>query len=118
MRVLRQLLFVVTLGVGVGSFAFSAQAQSSDSQNRRVLVANLSGDIVVSFYASNVGRNSWEEDMLRARVLAPGDSVVFNIDDGSGYCMYDFKVVYLSGIVDILPSRNVCELARLVIRER
>ncbi len=60
------------------------------AQDRRVRIINASNVIVNSFQASNTSRKSWEEDILGSSVLAPGQSVMVNINDGTGACMFDF----------------------------
>ncbi|HEV7291815.1 MAG TPA: hypothetical protein VGN79_05790 [Devosia sp.] len=77
---------------------------------RRVQINNTSSYDIYEFYASNTGTNSWEEDILGEDVLLSGDSVMINIDDGSGYCKYDFLAVFEDGKEVISPDNNVCEL--------
>ena len=62
------------------------------------------------FYASNSGRNDWEEDILGEDVLPSGASVRINIDDGSGACIYDFKARFADGDELIRYRINVCEI--------
>jgi hypothetical protein len=64
----------------------------------------------VEFYASNSGTTDWEEDILGSDVLASGSSVVINIDDGSGYCKFDFLAVFDDGDELVSADNNVCEL--------
>jgi len=66
----------------------------ASAEDRRVRIINETNHTIVRFYASNVNATSWEEDILGQSVLKPGQSVVVNIDDGSGYCLYDFKAVF------------------------
>lgn len=79
--------------------------------DRRVTINNVSSYDIYEFYASNTGTNSWEEDILGKDVLLAGSSVVINIDDGSGYCKYDFKAVFEDGDEVVSADNNVCELA-------
>jgi hypothetical protein len=43
------------------------------------------------FYASPPQVNDWEEDILGVDVLAPGESIKINMEDGREDCLYDFK---------------------------
>jgi len=43
-------------------------------------------------------------------MLYSGQSVDFNIDDGSGYCLYDLKAVFVDGDEVTSMGFNVCEL--------
>lgn len=66
---------------------------------------------IVRFYASNVGEKDWEEDILGQDVLRPGQSVTVNVDDGSGYCLYDFKAVFDDGDELVRSRIDVCEVS-------
>ncbi|QQR34562.1 hypothetical protein JI749_09170 [Devosia oryziradicis] len=79
--------------------------------DRRVRINNRSSYDIVEFYASNTGTRSWEEDILGRNILPSGSSVVINIDDGSGYCKYDFLAVFEDGDEVVSNDNNVCELS-------
>ena len=76
--------------------------------NRHVMVINSSSYSILALYASNEDSNSWEENMLHGRRLAPGGEVNVNVDDGTGHCVYDFKAVMRDGTEVIRRSLNVC----------
>lgn len=78
--------------------------------DRRVRINNKSSYDIIEFYASNTGSKSWEEDILGRHILPAGSSVVINIDDGSGYCKYDFLAVFEDGDEVTSANNNVCEL--------
>ena len=80
--------------------------------DRRVQINNTSSYDIIEFYASNTGSRSWEEDILGKNILPSGNSVVINIDDGTGYCKYDFRAVFEDGDVVESADNNVCELAQ------
>lgn len=79
--------------------------------DRRVRINNETSYDIVHFYASNTGTNSWEEDILGEDILPSGYSVVINIDDGTGYCKYDFLAVFDDGDQVQASNKNVCELS-------
>ncbi|KFL31702.1 hypothetical protein JP75_09340 [Devosia riboflavina] len=79
--------------------------------DRRVRINNETSYDIVRFYASNTGTNSWEEDILGNDILPAGYSVMINIDDGSGYCKYDFLAVFEDGDQVQASNKNVCELS-------
>ncbi len=87
--------------------AFALPASALD---RRVRIHNNTGYTMVEFYGSNKGTDSWEEDILGADVLPSGASVVINFDDGSGYCIFDFKAVFSDGDEVTAFGKNICEL--------
>jgi len=84
---------------------------SASAEDRRVRIINETTHTIVRFYASNVGENSWEEDILGQAVLRPGQSVTINVDDGTGYCKYDFKAVFDDGDSLVRSSIDVCKIS-------
>lgn len=96
-------LFCAVAALGVLSLAAGASAA-----DRRVKVINETAVPLVEFYASNIGTNDWEEDILGTDVLPSGASVTVNIDDGSGYCKFDFKGVFEDGDEVVSERVDVC----------
>ena len=85
--------------------------QSRDGQNRQVRIHNNTGWTMLRFYASDSRVTSWQEDMLGRGTLATGSSVLMNIDDGSGACLYDFKAEFTNGQTLTRFHVNVCQIA-------
>jgi hypothetical protein len=92
------------------------ETSASDGYNRNVLVQNQTRKTVYRFFGSNVSRSSYEEDILGNIVLRPGESVNINFDDGSGYCNFDFKVVFQDGSYFTDDNINVCSISSYSIR--
>lgn len=107
---------LLVLGV-LATVGMIGLAQPSSAADRRVEVINKTSHDIVNFYASNVGTNSWEEDILGVSVLPPNSSAVINIDDGSGYCKFDFKAVFSDGGSAVKGGNNVCELETFTFTE-
>lgn len=84
-----------------------AEASALD---RRVRIINDTNVDLREFYASNTDAATWEEDILGEHILPAGSSVVINIDDGRGYCMFDFRAVFVDGDELIDHRINVCEI--------
>lgn len=80
--------------------------------DRRVLIVNNTGYTIVEFYGSHRDARTWQEDILGNSVLPSGSSVTINFDDGTGYCIFDFRAVFSDGDVIISENKNICELAR------
>lgn len=80
------------------------------AEDRRVNIINETSYTIVEFYASNVGENEWEEDILGRDMLAPNESVIIDVDDGTGHCLYDFRAVFEDGEELIKNRINVCEI--------
>lgn len=94
----------VTAVVAVLSLA----AAPANAQDRHVQVVNETQHAIVQFFASNVERGTWEEDILGENVLPVGQSANINIDDGSGACVYDFKAVFEDGQELVRNGIDVC----------
>ncbi|WMT91300.1 hypothetical protein [Pelagibacterium sp. H642] len=107
-------LLAGAVALAVASTAATAWAQSYD---RRVQIVNATSETMMYFYASTVDAPTWEEDILGDSVLPAGNSVVMNIDDGSGYCRYDFRAVFADGTEAIQAGVNVCEVATFTFHE-
>lgn len=97
--------------IAVDRTAASAPVQSRDGLNRRVRIHNNTGWTMLRFYASDSRIDSWQEDMLGRGTLAAGSSIMMNIDDGSGACLYDFKAEFTNGQVLTRFNVNVCQIA-------
>lgn len=85
-------------------------AVPASAEDRRVTIINETSYTIVEFYASNVGENEWEEDILGRDMLASNESVVIDVDDGTGHCLYDFKAVFEDGDELVKTRINVCEI--------
>ena len=103
MKIISATLALAILALGVADAA---------ALDRRVRINNNTSYDIVEFYASNKGTSSWEEDILGRDILPSGSSVVINIDDGSGYCKYDFLAVFEDGDELVKYNNNVCELSQ------
>ena len=77
--------------------------------NRWVTIDNATGVTVREFYASNRDQSSWGQDWFGSNMLYADQTVDFNIDDGTGYCIYDLKAVLLDGEEITNMGFNVCE---------
>ncbi len=100
---------VMAAAVLIGSSLVAVS--SASAEDRRVRIINETNHTIVRFYASNVSQNDWEEDILGRDVLRPGQSVVINVDDGSGYCKYDFKAVFDDGDSLVRNNVDVCKIS-------
>jgi hypothetical protein len=105
--VVRKIGLAVAVVFMAGMLAVPANA---DGNNRHVRIVNSASQPVYNVYGSNVHRSSWEEDVLGDTVLMPGHSVDINFDDGSGECMFDFKIVFKDQSQVIRRHINVCEI--------
>jgi hypothetical protein len=107
---------ILSIGFMLAAISVALLPETAAAADRRVRIINGTGSIVNNFYASNTRRQSWEEDLLGNSVLQPGQSVMANIDDGTGACMFDFKAVLSSGRSVEVHGVNVCEVSSWTIR--
>jgi hypothetical protein len=91
-------------------FALLATVNQATAVDRRVRIINETSFDLIEFYGSNVGTDSWEEDLLGNDVLPAGRFFDVNFDDGSGYCMFDFLGVFEDGDEVIKRRVNVCQI--------
>lgn len=89
---------------------FALTSSAATALERKVQINNQTAYDIVEFYASNTGTTDWQEDILGTDVLPSGSSVSINIDDGSGYCKFDFLAVFDDGDKLVSSDNNVCEL--------
>lgn len=85
---------------------------AASAENREVTVTNASSAAMIEFFASNTGTNNWEEDILGVDVLAVGEAIDVNIDDGSGSCVFDFKATFEDGSSAVMGDVDVCEISQ------
>ncbi|MBT9247179.1 hypothetical protein KM031_08565 [Gemmobacter fulvus] len=77
-------------------------------------LSNMSGAELTEFYASPVGVDSWEENILGGGALAGGTSGQVTIA-GSESCDYDLRMVFSDG--DTLEdSANLCDTGSYTIQ--
>lgn len=91
----------------------SAGVAAQDGKNRVVLINNKTGYTVTEIYASNTSAEDWQEDILHENVLKPGGTLRANIDDGTGHCMFDFRIVFEDGDTAEKRSFDVCKMEEL-----
>lgn len=94
------------------SFAFLvllAMPSHATAQNRAVKIVNEASTPIYHLYVTNVGDDDWGPDQLGAFETIGYDRYrIFNMDDGTGYCMFDLKAVLSDGRVAIRRNFNVC----------
>jgi len=96
-------------------FVLFVSTVAAQAQNRWVTVENQTGYTMMEFYASNRDQRSWGRDWFGPDVLPSGYERSFNLDDGSGYCIWDLKVVFSDGDEVTRMGLNVCEVGRWTV---
>ncbi len=89
--------------------AFVASNVSADTLNRQVVVHNITDTTVERLYITNSDYSDWLRDTLRPdQVMYSDQEINYNVDDGTGHCLYDFKAVFKGGAVREGYQLNVC----------
>lgn len=65
----------------------------AQTESATFTLTNMTERDLLEFYASPPDEESWEEDILGADVLGPGESIEIVIDDAREDCYYDFMGV-------------------------
>lgn len=110
---MKKLVLALAAAAAVAA-AIPGQA-ATDDKNRVVTIENLSSQTVREVYASPVENDTWEEDMLGSDVLPSGESMRFDIDNGTNECMYDLKAVMANDKEYVRRKVNVCTVSTWVI---
>jgi hypothetical protein len=111
------MLKTVSMALALAFAGTLVSTNAADALDRRVKVINNTSQTMVRLQASNIGTNSWEEDILGNRVLGSGREIVVNLDDRSGYCVFDLKATFRSGASAIRRRVNICKVASWTIND-
>ncbi|MEL6573089.1 MAG: hypothetical protein AAFQ64_15600 [Pseudomonadota bacterium] len=106
----------VATGLSACNTTDGQAAYGAANLNRNVLVTNSSNKTLYSFYGSNVTRTTWEEDILGKTVLAAGDSVMIDFDDGSSECRFDFRAIFTDGSEVIENNVDTCTTVQYTLQ--
>lgn len=96
---MRNILFILLLVCATSVF----------SANRTMGIVNNSNSIIIGLFGSNVGRATWEENILHGDLILPGEVQYINFYDGTGSCVFDLKAVFSNGVEIERDSVNVCK---------
>lgn len=108
-------------GLSAFLIGLSMLAQSTNAVAGRrhvVRIENNASQSIWKIYASNINDNQFGDDRLGDRVIVPGDSATLDLDDGSGRCDVDLKVVFRNGQEVIRRSVNICNITTWSINNR
>ena len=86
-------------------------AQSPDGRNRRVRIHNQTGWVLTSLQLSDSRREDWRGAALGREAVATGESVIVNVDDGAGSCIYVLRAEFSNGQSLERTNVNACQIA-------
>lgn len=89
---------------------------AQDRHDRRMYIVNDSGRTIMYFHATNKGVRNWGRDLLGQSVIQPGQRWLFNFNDGTGYCVFDFRAVLDNGRAIERYGINACQAVSWSVR--
>jgi hypothetical protein len=93
----------------LGALAVLVSTSMSEAYDRRLRVHNETSYDIHYLYGSNTGTSDWQEDMLGNGILPAYNTVMANMNDGTGYCKFDFRAVFSDGTEAYIWDVNTCE---------
>ncbi len=85
--------------------------QSADGQNRRVRIHNQTGWVLTGLQVTDVRREDWRLATLGRDAVPTGESVMVNVDDGTGACVYLIRAEFSNGQSLERTNVNACQIA-------
>jgi hypothetical protein len=95
----------------IGQAPGRSSGQSADGRNRRVRIHNQTGWVLTSLQLSDGQRETWRGAALGREAVATGESVLVNVDDGAGSCIYVIRAEFSNGQTLERTNVNACQIA-------
>ncbi len=96
---------------GGGQAPGGRTGQSADGQNRRVRIHNQTGWVLTGLQVTDARREDWRLAALGREAVPTGDSVMVNVDDGAGSCVYLIRAEFSNGQTLERTNVNACQIA-------
>lgn len=97
--------FASLFALALALLTFTVPASAYD---RKIKIVNYTDRTVMSMNVSNVGSTKWGPDQFEDDVLEPHTYWWWDINDGTGYCTFDFRFRMRGGDYKYLYNFNVC----------
>jgi hypothetical protein len=105
---MNKLMTKATLALA-GLSALVVGAMPASAADRHLRINNFSNESVYEVHITNSGNRYWGSDLLDSNeVIGSGNSMNWNVDDGTGACYFDFKFVMADGSSRYKYNYNVC----------
>jgi hypothetical protein len=88
----------------------------AQAAERNLTLVNQTRFAIEEFYAANVSREEWGDNRIAGEPLAAGASVRVDLDDGTGYCLFNLRAVFEDGEVVDKESVDICDAGRFYYR--
>jgi hypothetical protein len=86
--------------------------------DRHIQITNNTRMTIIEIYVAPVGTGLWQNDLLGDGILLPANSALVNVDDRTGYCRFDLKIIYDDGTGIIRHDVNICRMEGYAISYR
>jgi hypothetical protein len=83
--------------------------------DRSVTIVNESSATIVEIYGSNTGTKDWEENLLGGDSLPSNSEVEVDFNDETGYCMFDFLIIFEDKSEMTEEKFNVCDYGTFTV---
>ena len=105
---------LASLAVAGALVATTVSSALADNRDFTFVNAATDGTVVAKLFVSASDTAEWEEDTLGKDVLNPGDQwqITFSKYD-AGKCLYDIKVVTVTGAEAFLYKADLCTLTTI-----
>ena len=90
--------------------SLSLMAADSALAERQMEIVNQTGFEIIEFFSHRKGLEDWGVNLISEAPIGGYDARVFDFNDGSGYCLYSFKVVFNDGEALVSEDVNICDL--------
>lgn len=105
------------LSLAAAAIAVALSTTPAFADDLVFMLDNQSSGAIQEFYASPVGVDDWEEDILGADILASQEAARITIADGRTVCEYDLRIVFEDG--DEMEERaiDLCETGSYTVSD-
>ncbi|MEM9422450.1 MAG: hypothetical protein AAF986_08095 [Pseudomonadota bacterium] len=119
MKKLKGSVAVTTLSATIFAALMSSAVSAGDGLNRTINLVNASHySTITHVYITDRDYGGWGPDLLDwDEVLFPGYYRPVAPFRDRGYCMFDLKVVFDTGLVDELWNVNLCETYEIDVND-
>ena len=101
---------IAAIGYGLAT-ALAVAANPANADGREMQIVNQTGFEIIEFYSSYKDEVDWGANLLTDQPIGGDDERLLDLEDGSGYCLYSFRVIFDDGEELISDDINICDLS-------
>ena len=100
---------IAAIGFSVVS-ALAAAASPAFADGREIQIINQTGFEIVEFFSAHKDEADWGDELLQGQAIGGYAEKLLDLEDGSGYCLYSFRVIFDDGEELVSDDINICDL--------